>query len=85
MIIEFAKLNDLKIQRDQGGVARNIRYAGNDGDRRVFVKGNPNLSQMSTIMIGVRNPQKNGDEENPWRADDGLPQCMEVAEQQLRA
>jgi hypothetical protein len=39
VIIEFAKLNDLKIQRDQSGASRTERYQGTDGDRRVFVKG----------------------------------------------
>jgi hypothetical protein len=42
-----------------------------DGDRRVFVKGNPNLSQMRTVMIGIRNPKKEGEEANPWAQDDG--------------
>jgi hypothetical protein len=39
-----------------------------DGDRRIWVKGNPNLSQMKTIMIGIRNPKKDGAEANPWKA-----------------
>ncbi|MCB0770974.1 MAG: cell surface protein SprA, partial [Flavobacteriales bacterium] len=84
LIIEFAKLNDLKIQRDQSGAARNERYQGSDGDRRVFVKGNPNLSQMRTIMIGVRNPKKDGDEANPWAPDDGMAECLEVWVNELR-
>jgi cell surface protein SprA len=84
MIIEFAKLNDLKIQRDQSGAARNLRYEGADGDRRVFVKGNPNLSQMRTIMVGIRNPGRDGEEANPWRQDDGLPKCVEIWVNELR-
>jgi cell surface protein SprA len=84
MVIEFAKLNDLKIQRDQSGAPRNIRYQGTDGDRRVFVKGNPNLSRMSTIMIGVRNPKRDGEEANPWKADDGRAKCLEVWVNELR-
>ncbi|HMC97828.1 MAG TPA: cell surface protein SprA, partial [Flavobacteriales bacterium] len=84
MIIEFAKLNDLKIARDQANYPRNLRYATTDGDRRVFVKGSPNLSQMRSIMVGIRNPKKDGDEANPWRQDDGLPQCLEVWVNELR-
>lgn len=84
VIIEFAKLNDLKIQRDQSGTARNERYQGTDGDRRMFVKGSPNLSQMRTIMIGVRNPKREGAEMNPWAPDDGLAKCLEVWVNELR-
>lgn len=84
VIIEFVKLNDLKIQRDQSGASRTERYAGTDGDRRVFVRGNPNLSQMRTIMIGVRNPAREGVEANPWTQDDGLAQCLEVWVNELR-
>ncbi len=84
VIIEFAKLNDLKIERDQSGTARNIRYQGNDGDRRLFIKGSPNLSQMRTIMIGVRNPKREGEEMNPWTQDDGLSKCLEVWVNELR-
>ncbi len=84
LIIEFAKLNDLKLQRDQAGYARNLRYAGTDGSRRVFVKGSPNLSQMRSIMIGIRNPKRDGEEANPWAADNGLPRCLEVWVNELR-
>ncbi len=84
MIIEFAKLNDLKILRDQSGFPRNLRYAGTDGNRRVFIKGSPNLSQLRSIMIGIRNPKRDGEESNPWAADNGLPQCVEVWVNELR-
>lgn len=84
MVIEFAKLNDLKIQRDQSSYPRNLRYAGTDGTRRVFVKGSPNLSQMRSIMIGIRNPKKDGEEANPWAPDNGLAKCLEVWVNELR-
>ncbi len=84
MEIEFAKLNDVKIQRNQAGVAVNLRYTQMEGDRRITVKGNPNLSQMRTIMIGVRNPKKDGAEANPWVIDDGKAQCAEVWVNELR-
>ena len=84
MIIEFAKLNDAKIARDQAGWPVNERYQQPDGDRRVFVKGNPNLSQMRTIMIGIRNPKKDGNEANPWASDNAALQCAEVWVNELR-
>jgi cell surface protein SprA len=84
MIIEFAKLNDIKIQRNQAGFPVNQRYTQMDGDRRVTVVGNPNLSQMNTIMIGIRNPKKDGDQANPWVNDDGSAKCVEVWVNELR-
>lgn len=84
MVIEFARLNDIRIQRDQSGTPVNERYLGTDGDRRVFLKGNPNLSQMRTIMIGIRNPKADGPEANPWKVDDSQPKCVEVWVNELR-
>lgn len=84
MTIEFAKLNDVKIERNQAGAAVNLRFTKMDGDRRITVKGNPNLSQMRTIMIGVRNPKKDGVEMNPWAVDDGTSKCTEVWVNELR-
>lgn len=84
MIIEFARLNDVKIQRDQAGAAVNLRYTQFDGDRHITVRGNPNLSQMRTIMIGIRNPKKDGAEANPWASDDGSSKCVEVWVNELR-
>lgn len=84
MIIEFARLNDAKIDRDQAGWPVNMRYQQFDGDRRIWVKGNPNLSQMKTIMIGIRNPKKDGAEANPWKVDDAQNQCVEVWVNELR-
>lgn len=84
MVIEFAKLNDVKIARNQAGAATSLRFTQMDGDRRVTVKGNPNLSQMRSIMIGIRNPKKDGAEANPWASDDGTAKCAEVWVNELR-
>lgn len=50
--------------------------------RRIKVKGNPNLQDVKTAMIGVRNPAQNDD--HPWKPDDGLPKCAEIWVNELR-
>lgn len=50
-------------------------------DRRIKVKGSPNLQAVKTVMIGIRNPGKN--EVNPW-ADDGQAKCLQVWVNELR-
>jgi cell surface protein SprA len=48
---------------------------------RVSVSGNPNMSSIRTIMIGVRNP-KSGN--NQFGSDDGLPKSGEIWLNELR-
>ncbi|HNQ67082.1 MAG TPA: cell surface protein SprA [Bacteroidales bacterium] len=55
-------------------------YTMMDGDRKVSVMGNPNLSNVQTIMIGVRNPKKVSIND----FDDGKPKCVEVWVNELR-
>jgi len=55
-------------------------YTLMDGERKVSVMGNPNLSNVQTIMIGVRNPKKVSDTDS----DDGLLKCAEVWVNELR-
>lgn len=53
-----------------------------NAERQIKVKGNPNLQGVKTIMIGVRNPNANGD--NPYKPDDALSKCAEVWINELR-
>lgn len=45
-----------------------------EGDEKFTVVGTPTLSDVNTIMIGIRNPRA----ETIATADDGLPKCGEV-------
>ncbi|HEY6159878.1 MAG TPA: cell surface protein SprA, partial [Bacteroidia bacterium] len=54
---------------DENGYARTIR-----------IKGNPNLSTIKTIMIGIRNPKKTVS----TPGDDGRDKCAEVWVNELR-
>ncbi|MCX7954790.1 MAG: cell surface protein SprA [Bacteroidales bacterium] len=47
---------------------------------RVSIKGNPNLSNIKTVMIGIRNRSKNTNRD----PDDGLPKSVEVWVNELR-
>lgn len=58
----------------------NSVYEGFDGNNRVLVKGNPNLSNIRTIMIGVRNPRSSGGDE----FDDGAPKTGAIWMNELR-
>jgi len=81
MVLEFAKLAAAKQQRNLAiGNSSTSEYTVMDGTRKITVKGNPNMSAIKTIMIGIRNPKKGGISD----ADDGLSKCAQVWVDELR-
>ncbi len=91
MEIVFDDLTKLKRERNseiEGGnasVAYTIEYVQIDPanpKRRIKVKGSPNLQEIRTMMIGIRNPTTG--EVTPWPNDDGLAKCAIVWVNELR-
>lgn len=89
--IVFEELTNLKKARNElmeaenPTVTMNVPYyeaVPSDPTKRIGVKGSPNLQDLRTIMIGVRNPRSNGD--HPWKPDDGLAKCAEIWVNELR-
>lgn len=84
MILEFAKLQDAKQKRNlalyNGTATLNSEYIIYDDDRKITIKGNPNMSAIKTIMIGIKNPKKMG----PGGEDDGMMKCGQVWFDELR-
>lgn len=81
---DFELLQEVKQKRNDllrnGSILITDIYEFMSGNSRVRIRGNPNLSNIKTIMIGIRNPneQTNPDE------DDGQPKCGEVWMNELR-
>ena len=84
MVLEFEKLQAAKQKRNNaifaGQTTLTTEYNVPDGTRVITIKGNPNLSAVKTLMIGIRNPKKTG----PTAEDDGLPKCGIVWVNELR-
>jgi cell surface protein SprA len=83
--LDFSVLQDVKQMRNSKTIELSKRYSiaitdANGHSRNVFIKGNPNLSDVKTIMIGIRNPEKSGISDN----DDGLTKCAEIWVNELR-
>lgn len=78
--IEFKKLQNLKISRPTGWPITES-YTDMDGQAQMSIKGNPNLANVVTIMIGLRN---NKATDNPFGSDDGLAKCAIVWVNELR-
>lgn len=88
MEIVFSALQKAKQLRNEamysGQTTLSKRFMVNITDpegrsRTIYVKGNPNLAEVRTIMIGIRNPKK-----TPADNDDGLPKCGEIWVNELR-
>ncbi|MDR2887711.1 MAG: cell surface protein SprA [Bacteroidales bacterium] len=85
-IIETSLLQEAKQARNremnQPGSSLSISdvFVYSNGDVRVSVSGNPNMSNIKVIMIGIRNPIKT---RNP-NSDDGNPKSGEVWFNELR-
>ena len=84
--LPFQKLVDAKLARRDAQNEANSQLTNStpfvtfDGKNKITVKGVPSLSDIKTIMIGVRNPKKKGIEDD----DDGETKCAEVWVNELR-
>ena len=69
-----------KMQEQGSSLSVSDVFIYNDGTNRISVSGNPNLSNVKVIMIGVRNPIKT---RRPG-IDDGIPKSSEIWVNELR-
>jgi cell surface protein SprA len=80
MDLELDLLVRAKLARNHSNVAYNQLFKYTEGDKVVYIKGQPDLSKLRTIMLGVRNPYK-GTNVLP---DDGLDKSGTVWFDELR-
>ena len=80
----FDDLKDVKLERDRVYRSSNTsiteRYSKVKGRATVSVVGAPNLGNVRTIMIGIRNPKQR----LLGQGDDGLPKWAEVWVNEMR-
>ena len=86
MIIPLEIFQELKQERNAALRRRGSKLSVSDvyvkrmSDKIIKVAGNPNFSNVRTIMIGIRNPLQN----NHYFKDDGQPKSAEVWCDELR-
>ncbi len=78
--IAFDILKQTKQDRNANSTDVSSPYTKFISGGKVTVVGNPNLAQVKTIMIGVRNPKKKSIEDT----DDGLSKCGQIWVNELR-
>ncbi len=80
MDLELDLLVRAKLARNHSNVAYNQLFKYTEGDKVVYIKGQPDLSKLRTIMLGVRNPYKRTN----VLPDDGLDKSGTVWFDELR-
>lgn len=86
--LEFSELQTAKQMRntDMRAEGSNVSITtpyivyNDETNRKITILGNPNLSNVKTIMIGIRNPKR----ENNTQQDDGQPKSAEIWMNELR-
>ena len=78
--IAFEIFQQAKQDRNHNNTDVSSPYIKYTSGGKVTVVGNPNLAQVKTIMIGVRNPKKKSIEDT----DDGLSKCGQIWVNELR-
>jgi len=74
------KERNRQMQEEGSSLSVSDVFAFSDGPNRVYVSGNPNLSNVKVIMVGVRNPIKTRDP----NIDDGNRKSGEIWVNELR-
>jgi cell surface protein SprA len=78
--LPFEVWTALKMARNKETLPFNQPFSAPYDRGTVTVVGNPNISAVSTIMIGVRNPKK----QSVLDSDDGMAKCGEIWVNELR-
>ncbi len=79
-LIELKKARNIAMRQNNSGVTLLTPYYKYDGLNKMTIVGIPNLSDVRTIMIGIRNPKR-----SPVNlSDDGQAKCAEVWVNELR-
>ncbi len=88
LVIDLQSLPDLKLKRNSLGLPSNLPFQDTVDGRRITVVGNPNIANVRSMMIGVRNPHQ---KHNPWQTgangtkkDDGQSKTAQVWVNELR-
>ena len=84
-LLNLKKERNNKIEQAAAGISYLLEYSIDDpanSDRKIKIKGSPNLQAVKTIMVGVRNPLQ-ADPSNNW-PDDGQADCAIVWINELR-
>lgn len=76
----FSEFTDAKKLRNGQNVSNAEEFVIHSGKNRITVKGNPSISDVRTIMIGVRNPKQASN----TLPDDGIQKSVEVWFNELR-
>lgn len=86
--IDLQLLPEIKLERNTLNLPSNVPYEKMVDGKRIRVVGNPNIANVRTVMIGVRNPHQ---KHNPWqtgtdggKVDDGLAKCAQVWVNEMR-
>ncbi len=86
MTISLSVLENAKLARDvamltNSNISLQLPYYARDGNNIITVVGNPTISSVQIIMLGIRNPKRTVSDAT---VDDGLPKCTEVWFDELR-
>lgn len=85
MQIPLQDLPEVKRQRNQQNISvMELFSIMTDNGHRITVKGNPNLRDVKSIMIGVRNPHQTLNPFRPKGSDNAMPVCVQVWVNELR-
>jgi len=76
-LVEVKHNRNIAMRDGGSGVSLNFPYVEYNGDHKVSVVGSPTISEVKTLMIGVRNPKKPGVVEME-------PLCAEIWVNELR-
>ncbi|WP_370580810.1 cell surface protein SprA [Mucilaginibacter sp. FT3.2] len=79
--LELGLLTRAKLARNHANVLYNQVFKYTEGTQTVYIKGQPDLSRLTTIMLGVRNPLKGS---QASVADDGLDKTGTIWFDELR-
>lgn len=80
-LLNAKQLRNIAMNQLNTTVSLNTPFVVYDGKNKITVIGNPNLANVKSIMIGIRNPKQ---ENNLNPNDDGQPKSAEIWVNELR-